>query len=485
MCRAASAIPRWVYRPDMRQLSPLPVGQHVAEALRTRFELRVELSDIFVVNSRGSPAHYHHPHLRPVHFVASPVNMLWNARADVVYGSTEVHCNQDHGTLDNSMGQNPCLVYAYMVGSCASVFVEVDALNQSSTYPAPLSDSSQGIQSAGPCTCGRVPYNLISACASCQGKNILPWQAYNSSCGNFVGQYNFSTHVPVGTALPKWATKQTTANIFVWDTAVSDNGDGEFLPSNSSTTTTSSQPSQTPDPSSLPRHPYSQELELEATAGVALGALAVALAFFIISAFIYLWRRVPSKSDKAKAPSSSRASTILHSVLFTSVVVISLINSCTTTWTSVGLTVGGALGVDSLRHLLNYLVFTSWWTFVGSAFFLLAFLYDRSNRDQDGTFTAKRFGTLHGHLLWLLLTWCLWLLGASLFAASIAQMTECQLHCTQLRVISAFAFIELIAISMILVVVVLSYWSSYRRSRPPKRLSRPQSQSQHPARRKK
>ena len=120
---------------------------------------------------------------------------------------------------------------------------------------------------------------------------------------------------------------------------------------------------------------------------------------------------------------------------------------------------GGAVGLDSLRHLLDFLVsvpfyftvpeaesrfsFTSWWTFVGSTFFLLAFLYDRSNRDQDGTFTAKRFGTLHSHLLWLLLTWCLWLLGASLFAASVAQMSECDLHCTQLRVIPAFAFIEL------------------------------------------
>lgn len=121
---------------------------------------------------------------------------------------------------------------------------------------------------------------------------------------------------------------------------------------------------------------------------------------------------------------------------------------------------GGAVGLDSLRNLLNFLVsviklrsarvvtdrsisFTSWWTFVGSAFFLLAFLYDRSNRDPDGTFTAKRFGTLHSHLLWLILTWCLWVLGASLFAASVAQIGECQLHCTQLRIIAAFAFIEL------------------------------------------
>jgi hypothetical protein len=74
---------------------------------------------------------------------------------------------------------------------------------------------------------------------------------------------------------------------------------------------------------------------------------------------------------------------------------------------------------------------------------LLAFLYDRSNREHDGTFTAKRFGQLHSHLIWLVLTWCLWVLGASLFAASVAQIGECQLHCTQLRIIPAFAFIEL------------------------------------------
>jgi hypothetical protein len=122
--------------------------------------------------------------------------------------------------------------------------------------------------------------------------------------------------------------------------------------------------------------------------------------------------------------------------------------------------VGGAVGLDSVRSLLNFLVsviwprdagvatnvsvrFTSWWTVLGSVFFLLAFVYDRSNRERDGTFTAKRFGQLHTHLIWLVLTWCLWVLGASLFAASVAQIGECQLHCTQLRIIPAFAFIEL------------------------------------------
>ncbi|PVG01875.1 hypothetical protein CPB86DRAFT_61388 [Serendipita vermifera] len=46
--------------------------------------------------------------------------MPWSPRAPVVYGSTGVVCDQGHQFLDNTMDQNPCLVYAYMVGSCAS-----------------------------------------------------------------------------------------------------------------------------------------------------------------------------------------------------------------------------------------------------------------------------------------------------------------------------------------------------------------------------
>lgn len=102
---------------------------------------------------------------------------------------------------------------------------------------------------------------------------------------------------------------------------------------------------QTPESTGLIRHPYSQEFELEATTGVALGALAVGLSIIIIVAFISLWRRVAppkSKNDKAHGTVSNKASNILHSgmsqsnvemlmltillVLFTSVVLISLIN---------------------------------------------------------------------------------------------------------------------------------------------------------------
>lgn len=74
-----------------------------------------------------------------------------------------------------------------MVGSCASstyikyanplnesymhpVVVQVDPLTTSDSYPAPISDSTQGVLSASKCTCQRIAYNLESACSYCQNK---------------------------------------------------------------------------------------------------------------------------------------------------------------------------------------------------------------------------------------------------------------------------------------------------------------------------
>jgi hypothetical protein len=78
-----------------------------------------------------------------------------------------------------------------------------------------------------------------------------------------------------------------------------------------------------------------------------LAALAVGLSFFLLAAFLYLWRKIPkasAKGDKANAVTSSRASTLahsgkceieeilylstdgIHSVLFSAVIIISIVN---------------------------------------------------------------------------------------------------------------------------------------------------------------
>ncbi|KAG8812642.1 hypothetical protein FRC19_003010, partial [Serendipita sp. 401] len=161
--------------------------------------------------------------------------------------------------------------------------------------------------------------------------------------------------------------------------------------------------------------------------------------------------------------------------LFNILIILSIVNACITTWVSVALKISGVLGLDSLRRFLYFLVFTSWWTLVGSVYFLLAFLYDRSIRDENGTFTSTRFGSLNAHLVWLLVTCPLWLLGASLSAAGVAH--NCPVHCSQLRAVPVFAFLELMAMCLILVVAVYSYWNIRRRSKPVKRLGRSPSQS--------
>ncbi|KAG8814108.1 hypothetical protein FRC19_001986 [Serendipita sp. 401] len=223
--------------------------------------------------------------------------MQWDRRA-VVYGSTDVVCDQDHQFLNNSVGQNPCLIYAYTVGSCASVFVQVQSLNQSTTYPPPSGNPNLGIQSASECTCGRVPYNLISACSTCQGKSVL----------------SFSSHVPAGSALPVWATRQANATKFVWDTALNDKGYGEFLPSGSSGNASVTQTGVS-GPSQVPQSPFEHGSTVDNSAAVGLATTAVILALFIAGAFIYFWRRMTTartQTDKSSA-TGSQASTLAHS----------------------------------------------------------------------------------------------------------------------------------------------------------------------------
>lgn len=376
------------------------------------------------------------------------------------------------------MGQNPCLIYAYMVGSCANVFVQVQALNQSTTYPPPVNDTSQGIESASLCTCSRTPYNLISACSACQGKDIDSWANYNANCGNLDETYNFTAHVPPGTALPVWATQQTNATEFVWDTALLVKGAGEYTSSNSTGFNSSVTSTVNANgPTSTVRRPSSNAQSIDVSAAIGLSSMAIFLAMVVVASFIYMWRKASMARTEKTLGAGSRASTMAHSTIFNLVIFMSIILACTTTWTAVALRAGGVIGISFLQNLLDFLVFTSWWTFLGASFFLLAFLYDRCNREDDGTFTATRLGTPYAHLTWLIFTWILWILGASLFAAAIAQQGPCQLHCTQQRVIPVFAFIELILVSMALVVVLYSYWSARKRSRAPKRLKRASSQS--------
>ncbi len=96
----------------------------------------------------------------------------------------------------NSLGQNACMVAAFMISTCYGgcelfarllclVLAPATSLIVSSSFPAYTLDAlAQGYSYGGPnggdsttCVCNTVTYSLISACGGCQGEN---WITYDS-----------------------------------------------------------------------------------------------------------------------------------------------------------------------------------------------------------------------------------------------------------------------------------------------------------------
>ncbi|KDQ06463.1 hypothetical protein BOTBODRAFT_49365 [Botryobasidium botryosum FD-172 SS1] len=93
--------------------------------------------------------------------------------------------------MDNAKAQSPCLVSAYLSGMCND--------GSWSQYAVPTGDS------ANICRCNTVLFNLISACATCQGAPGSTWTNWTQNCLPNVTTYNmFPLEVPSGALLPDW-----------------------------------------------------------------------------------------------------------------------------------------------------------------------------------------------------------------------------------------------------------------------------------------
>lgn len=88
--------------------------------------------------------------------------------------------------MDNSKGQSPCIITAYLGGACyngrASIPImpysfssdvqqefSVPALAPGFVYYGPYTDEANQIK----CECNTVFYNIISACGLCQNSTII------------------------------------------------------------------------------------------------------------------------------------------------------------------------------------------------------------------------------------------------------------------------------------------------------------------------
>ncbi|KIM86564.1 hypothetical protein PILCRDRAFT_4486 [Piloderma croceum F 1598] len=113
--------------------------------------------------------------------------------------TTNAICQPSYSWMSNSLGQNPCLVTAYVEGVCNNGQWNVPKLPLGEVYLPP-----NAAQSTNPCLCSTVSYSLLAACSICQGLDFLRWSYYSSNCtGPLLGK--FVEPIPPQTAVPAWA----------------------------------------------------------------------------------------------------------------------------------------------------------------------------------------------------------------------------------------------------------------------------------------
>ncbi|KAJ7680650.1 hypothetical protein DFH06DRAFT_425574 [Mycena polygramma] len=119
--------------------------------------------------------------------------------------STNASCSASFAWADNSRGQSPCLVAAYLGSVCNSdgLFI-VPGLATGGLYEGPT------LAQANACGCSSVFYSLLGACADCQSADIQPWSKFNENCNTVYPQI-FVGNIPPGTAVPHWAYQNVTA----------------------------------------------------------------------------------------------------------------------------------------------------------------------------------------------------------------------------------------------------------------------------------
>ncbi|QRV76483.1 hypothetical protein RhiJN_04498 [Ceratobasidium sp. AG-Ba] len=127
-------------------------------------------------------------------FAASGVQLV---QAQATSNAT---CEAQYQWMENSKGQNPCKVSAYLSAECNQGQWNVPAIGNQGPYNHPTGEF------ANLCRCNTVVYNLLSDRSNSQGGNVGNWVDWISNCtaGNTtIGRYPLP--LPDGTAVPSWA----------------------------------------------------------------------------------------------------------------------------------------------------------------------------------------------------------------------------------------------------------------------------------------
>ncbi|KAH7344110.1 hypothetical protein B0J17DRAFT_625677 [Rhizoctonia solani] len=122
-------------------------------------------------------------------FVAPVIAVPW----------TNATCSPQHWS-GNSRGQSPCLVAAYLAAQCTTDNTfGVTALEDGGPYGFVAAAASN-------CLCNSVVWNLLSACAICQGEVSGSWGQWTASCPTALTNTGvYPLPLPAGVAVPSWA----------------------------------------------------------------------------------------------------------------------------------------------------------------------------------------------------------------------------------------------------------------------------------------
>ncbi|KAG8827749.1 hypothetical protein FRC19_000758 [Serendipita sp. 401] len=123
--------------------------------------------------------------------------------------TTTAVCGNQFNWMQNDRSQSPCLVAAYLQGACGIGEWTVPLLpiinGQQQAYNPPNNATSNL------CTCSGAVYNLMSACAACQGGGWILFAPWSLECdaGNFItlpDSFPANIPIPSNTTIPKYAT---------------------------------------------------------------------------------------------------------------------------------------------------------------------------------------------------------------------------------------------------------------------------------------
>lgn len=190
--------------------------------------------------------------------------------------------------MNNSLGQTPCLVTAYLGSPCSGGSYQIFPIPAGTQYLGPPLDGTN------PCQCNSVIYSLTSACGVCQGLIPVTWSSWKTYCSTAYTQL-YPTTIPTGTAVPNWAYLDVvTGDIF---NATAARLDGDLPESNATAplTTTSTASLSTSVPVSTTSTgsstPTSKSSDVGAIAGGVVGGIVGVGAITGLAAWFFIRRR--------------------------------------------------------------------------------------------------------------------------------------------------------------------------------------------------